>query len=229
MRARGDLNVLHEPFLYHYYLNRSERMFPDFEPEPSHPRTYAETREMIIKAAKDGPVFFKDMAYYVVEDCASDRAFMTGLTHAFLVREPAEAIVSYARRDPKFTLTELGFEAQFRLYRVLQGMGMDPLVITADQLRQNPEATLRRYWEHIGLSFAPHAFEWDGEIPAGWEAVAGWHTEVLNQGAIQPPEEGRDAREELHDLDAPFTDYDRHHRPFYNALREIAENQAHQK
>ena len=37
MRERGDLGVLHEPFMYDYYLNQTSRIFADFTPEPGHP------------------------------------------------------------------------------------------------------------------------------------------------------------------------------------------------
>ena len=52
MRARGDLQVFHEPFMYHHYLTQTDRPFPDFEPEPDHPRTYADIRAMILDAAR---------------------------------------------------------------------------------------------------------------------------------------------------------------------------------
>ena len=228
MRGRGDLTVLHEPFMYHHYLTQTERLFPDFAPEPGHPRRYEEIRAMILARAAERPVFFKDMAYYVVNALPRDRDFATAMTHAFLVRDPAEAILSYHKRDPGFTSTELGIEAQHRLYQALLGLGQSPLVITADQLRQAPQETLRRYWTRIGLPFVEAAFQWDDSVPEGWQSVVGWHGDVLKHGAIKPPEAGPDSRAEVAALGPPFTDYDRHHRPFYEALREIARQQSHQ-
>ncbi len=229
MRERGDMQVRHEPFLYHHYLNVSERMFPDFDPEPDHPRTYADSRAMLLDLSAQGPVFFKDMAYYALDDLLEDDGFLRVLSHAFLVRDPAEAILSYHKRDPEFIRSELGIDAQFRLYQALLRKGLSPLVITSDQLREAPEATLARYWQHAGLPFVRHAFQWDDKVPDGWQAVVGWHGDVLKRGAIEKPHEKHDTRAELAELGAPFTEYDRHHRPFYEALREIAETQAHQK
>ena len=62
MRERGDLTCFHEPFMYDYYLNRSPRKMPQFEPEEDQHRTYAETWDLILDAAEQGPVFFKDMS-----------------------------------------------------------------------------------------------------------------------------------------------------------------------
>ncbi len=228
MRERGDLDVLHEPFMYHYYLTTKDRLFPDFTPEPEHPRTYAEISAFIRARADKCPVFFKDMAYYVVDLLSSDAGFAEQLSHAFLLRDPTEAALSYARLDPGFTLTELGHEAQHRLYHALLAMGQTPMVFTADQLRNDPEATLRRYWRHVGLDFAGHAFEWDTQVPEGWQAVAGWHQEVLQSGAIRRPQRA-DTRAQLRDLGAPYTGYVAHHMPYYAEMVEIAKAQAHQK
>lgn len=229
MRARGDLNVLHEPFMYHYYLTQTERLFPDFAPEPGHPTTYADIRAMILEQSVQQPVFFKDMAYYVVDELMADGDFCNAMTHTFLIRDPAEAILSYQKKDPGFTSTELGYEAQFQLFEALQKAGAEPLVLTADQVRQAPEDTLRRYWARVGLRFAPHAFSWDASVPEGWQSVVQWHDEVLKSGGIQPAQQRPHIAADLAALGSPYTDYERHHRPFYAQLKAVAESQAHQK
>ncbi len=229
MRARGDTQVLHEPFMYHHYLTQTERLFPGFAPEPGHPQTYDDIRQMILDLSATGPVFFKDMAYYVSADLPADPGFLRCMSHAFLVRDPAESIVSYYGRDPDFTLFELGLEAQYRLYEALVEQGQNPLVMTADQLRIAPEATLGRYWRHVRLPPAKGAFRWSNQVPDGWQSVVAWHTDVLEYGTIQKPDKTRDYVAEVAELGRPFTNYERHHRPFYNKLRELAEQHAHQK
>ncbi len=228
MRERGDLQVLHEPFMYHHYLTTKDRLFPGFTPEPEHPATYDEIRAMIVEAGDKGSVFFKDMAYYVADTLHRDAAFADLMTHAFLLRDPVEAALSYARRDPDFTRLELGHEAQYRLYTALVALDHDPLVITADQLRRNPQTTLRRYWAYAGLDYLEHAFTWDSKVPDGWQSVQSWHSEVLQSGAIKPPET-TEAQSELDALGAPYTDHAAHHMPYFARMREIAETQAHQK
>ena len=228
MRERGDLAVLHEPFMYHHYLTSTDRLFPDFTPEPGHPTRYEDIREMILARASATPVFFKDMAYYVLRDLPGDPDFMAAMSHAFLVRDPAEAALSYAKKDPAFTRLELGHEAQLLLFNALTRAGAQPLVMTADQLRADPEGTLGRYWTHVGLSHAPDAFQWDTSVPAGWKSVANWHSEVLESGAIRPAS-SQDTEARLAALGAPYTDHVAHHAPAYAALCDIAERQAHQK
>ena len=228
MRERGDLSVLHEPFMYHHYLTSTDRLFPEFTPDPGHPETYADIRAMILEKARTAPVFFKDMAYYVADALPQDAAFAGQMSHAFLLRDPVEAALSYARLDPDFTCLELGHEAQHRLYQALLAMGHTPLVLTADQLRDAPQRTLQRYWTHVGLEFAEHAFTWDNRVPEGWQSVKGWHREVLQSGAIHRPKSA-DAAAELAKLGGRYAEYAAHHAPFYAQMRGIAEAQAHQK
>lgn len=225
MRERGDLDVLHEPFMYHHYLTRSDRLFTDFEPEGGHPTTYNDIRQMILERSRAGPLFFKDMAYYVEADLPQDPDFARAMTHAFLVRDPAESIVSYHRRDPDFTREELGHISQLKLYERLATQGHKPLVLTADQLRAAPEATLKRYWSHIGLAFVAHAFSWQPDMPKAWQPVAAWHDRAVASGRIEASDEQQDSRFALQQLGAPYTDYDRIHRPAYESLRQVALSQ----
>lgn len=222
MRERGDLDVLHEPFMYHHYLTRSDRLFSDFEPEPGHPTKYPDIRQMILERSRAGPVFFKDMAYYVDADLPNDPDFARAMTHAFLVRDPTESILSYHRREPGFSREELGVTAQLNLYDWLVGQGYQPLVLTADQLRTSPELTLTRYWSHIGLAFISHAFSWQPDVPKAWQSVVAWHAKAVTSGRIEAPDDRRDSRSALEALGAPYTDYDRYHRPAYEKLSQIA-------
>ena len=229
MRERGDLDVLHEPFMYHFYMSQTGKLFADFQPDPDHPTTYAGIREMILARSVKKPVFLKDMAFYVDEHLPDDPGFMRQMTHGFLVRDPAESIVSYHKRDPGFSCRELGHAAQLRLYRALVDGGLSAVVVTADQLRTAPEATLRRYWSRVGLPFQAHAFSWNADVPQDWETVAKWHKETLTSGRIQQAENTIDHQSALQQLGEPFFGYDAHHRPAYEVLRAIAEKQARQK
>lgn len=230
MRERGDLDVLHEPFMYDYYLNRAPRLFPDFKPDPDHPSDYPSIREMLLERAKRGPVFLKDMAYYVVDALPDDLEFMGAIRHAFLIRDPAQSILSYHKRDPEFVSEEVGIEAQWRLYQAIRDAGFDAQVIKSSDLRASPDSTMAAYWLASDLPQKPDALNWDAKVPEGWETVQEWHTETLTSGAIRPPEEGRDYRAELATLGAPFTDYDARHRPFYELLCGAAEGRTtHQK
>ncbi|MGB0506607.1 MAG: hypothetical protein ACPGGK_10470, partial [Pikeienuella sp.] len=192
MRERGDLDCLHEPFLYHYYVHKAVRHLPHFERKPGHPTSYEEVKEHLLERATHGPVFFKDMAYYMAEELLEDPAFAKRITHSFLVRDPAESILSYAKLDPEVTDEEIGIVAQWRLYSGLTELKIPSTIIQSAKFRQHPTEMMQAYWQAVGLDIKHDAFEWDKTVPDGWDSVAGWHGEVLSSGGIRPPESGRD-------------------------------------
>lgn len=218
MRERGDLQVLHEPFMYDYYISGDREKFAGFAPEADHPVTYHGIRAMIREKAELGPVFLKDMGYYVVNTLSSDPEFARQITHGFLVRDPAEAVISYAKRQQDFTCEEVGLEALWRLYASLRDQGCTCHVLSSAAIRCDPAAAMAAYWSAIGLPDCPDALRWDGTVPDGWRAVETWHREVLETREILPPDNGRDLEAELAVLGKPFTDYVAYHRPFHKLL-----------
>ncbi|MEZ5772186.1 MAG: hypothetical protein R3D61_11385 [Defluviimonas denitrificans] len=81
---------------------------PHFEVQKDHPTSYAAIRDMILARAEKGPVFFKDMSYYVMPHILGDTAFAGRLTNVFLVRDPVASIPSYHKLDPDLTLERSG-------------------------------------------------------------------------------------------------------------------------
>lgn len=190
MRERGDMTVLHEPFMYDYYVARSVRSFPHWEPDPELPQSYDEIRAQVLAEAEKGPVFFKDMAFYVDDRLPQDPDFARAITHAFLIRDPGKAIASYWKLDPELTEEEIGIAAQERLRNALAGLlGKAPPVVRAEDVQRDPQRVVGRLWKRLGLSPAPHAFAWEQHPVADWEHVEGWHGRVSSSGGIEPPRE----------------------------------------
>ncbi|MEM7438861.1 MAG: hypothetical protein AAF393_04625 [Pseudomonadota bacterium] len=185
MRERGDLTVFHEPFMHFYYLERITRLSAEFEAIPGHPTTYPDTRNMILNAAETQPVFVKDMAYYMADKVLQDKDFMDHMTHVFLVRDPVETAVSYARIDPDFEEAELGFNAQWAMVQHLTARNVPVHVIRSDQLRRDPATTMQAYWEFAGLSPNPGALTWQQGTPKDWKYVEGWHKNVTASTGIK--------------------------------------------
>jgi len=225
MRERGDLDVLHEPFLYYYYLSSESPaqhlQFADFDPDPQRPISYADIRADILHRSSKQPVFFKDMAFYIVDRLSADDEFAAAATHTFLIRDPAESIVSYYHRDPNFTCTEVGLEAQWQLFQWLRDNDHQPRVVTADEIKRAPEQSMARYWQKVDLIDMPSALQWQSTTPDDWKSVAAWHGDAINSGAIRAPDNTRDYRAELAELGQPYTDFEKIHRPFYDLLLQV--------
>ena len=187
MRERGDLDCAHEPFMYDYYVHRQVRVMPHFDVRPDHPASYPAIRDMLLQRAKAGPVFIKDMSYYVMPHILDDKDFSTRLINAFLIRDPMAAITSYYKLDPDLTLEEIGLAAQWRHFNALRATtGTIPAVIEADTVRANTKRVIAMLWQHMGLSFLSRAFDWQQETPGDWAQVQAWHGDVTTSKGIRP-------------------------------------------
>lgn len=228
MRARGDLDCLHEPFMYDYYINRSTRQMPHFDAQDEHPRTYAAIRDMILARAERGPVFLKDMSYYVMPQISTDPDFFSRITHSFLIRDPKASILSYAKLDPEMLLEEIGLEAQWRHAEAVQKLtGRPPIVVRSESVQSDPAGQMQRYWQAVGLPARPEALHWSDPAPADWQQVQGWHGEVMASSGIRPISADETARtaaafEDLTQRAPRFGQYYAHHLPFYERLLQFA-------
>lgn len=228
MRSRGDLDCLHEPFMYDYYISRSTRQMPHFDAKDDHPRSYEAIRDMILARAETGPVFFKDMSYYVMPHILADDAFFTRVTHSFLIRDPRASILSYAKLDPEMLLDEIGLEAQWRhADAVMTRTARPPVVVKSEAVQADPHGQMQRYWAAVELASRPEALHWDGAVPADWQQVQGWHGDVMASSTIRPITPEQQARTgsdfaQLVAREPRFADYLAHHQPFYERLLHYA-------
>ena len=217
MLERGDMATLHEPFLYLYYVHDARKRLPHLDVDPGRPTSYEAIRSMILETARTGPVFVKDMCYYIVDHIHEDADFIRRMTSTFLVRDPAQSIPSYYRLDPGVTLEEIGCEAQYRCFeRFREVSGRTPIVIDAADLAEDPAGTVHAYCRSLGLPFMPETLAWDPQLPDAWRDVGGWHTDLARSTGIAEP---RTPRGPGLDAAPHLRDYYAHHVPFYRAMR----------
>lgn len=227
MRGRGDLECLHEPFMYDYYINRSKRQMPHFDAEDDHPRSYEAIRAMILAKAEKGPVFFKDMSYYVVPHMLADTAFLDRVRHSFLIRDPKASLVSYAKLDPDLTLEEVGLEAQWKHLEALMARGVAPVVVQSEAVQADPHGQMRKYWEAVGLDDKPKALDWSEDVPQDWQQVSGWHEQAMSSKTIRPisMEQRRETEAKFEALivkQPHMLAFLGHHMPYYERLLHLA-------
>lgn len=227
MRERGDLTCAHEPFMYDYYIGQGRRVFPGFDVQPDHPTTYEGIRDMLLEKAVDGPVFFKDMAYYVMPHILHDTAFLARLTHCFLIRHPLASILSYHKLDTGFSLREAGLEEEWKLYEGVRAAGHDAVVVEAEAVRADTRGTMAALWAAIGLDYREAAFDWSRDVPGDWEQVGAWHEAASTSSGIRAADAEEMLRKELEfealAESAPHLQvYLEHHLPFYQKLSAVA-------
>ena len=191
MRAwenRVDTAVIDEPF-YAFYLKTTGKPHPGSQEVIEQCETDVEK----IIATLTGPVpggaaifYQKQMTHHLLPGI--DRGWLPGLTNCFLIRDPAEVIVSYAKKnDRDITVEDLGFEQQLGIFEYVRSRtGAVPPVIDARDVLQNPERSLQSLCRAIGVAFDPAMLSW----PAGVRETDGiwakhWYDEVIRSTTFQ--------------------------------------------
>ena len=183
MIERGDHVVFDEPFSRHYYFGPEKRSprFADVLPD-SRPDEIVTALEA---AARDAPVFAKDMAYHV--DAIASPELVGRFVNAFLIRDPAYALPSLAARWPDFTDEESGYAALARLVALADGLGQDAPIIDSDDLCRDPSGMVRAYCARVGIPFAPESLEWEPGMRPEWELWPDWYQATAASSGFNPP------------------------------------------
>jgi hypothetical protein len=191
MRAwgnRADSVVIDEPF-YACYLKATGKKHPGSAEVIAN----GETDWRKVVAQLSGPIsngrkifFQKEMTHHLLPEV--DRQWLEEVTNCFLIRDPAEVITSYIKKNDDPTLEDLGFVQQAEIFDwVCTKTGSVPAVIDARDVLQNPEKILRQLCEAVGVEFDKSMLSW----PPGLRATDGvwakhWYGEVARSTSFQP-------------------------------------------
>ncbi len=209
---RADTVVVDEP-LYGYYLANSGVDHPGrAEIIASMPADWREVLPQLSGAPlPDGKTVYyqKHMTHHLLPEV--DRSALSGLRHAFLIRDPRQLLASYARVRSAPVLADLGLAQQAEIFAAFGG----PVIDSADILR-NPRAALEALCDALGLAFDEAMLSW----PPGPRASDGvwarhWYHSVWEStgfGPYRPPGDD-DLPPELASLAAQCE-------PFYAGLAE---------
>ncbi len=202
---RADTVVLDEPF-YAFYLQRTGRQHPVAAEVIASDET--DWRKVVARLTNAMPAgksicYQKQMTHHLLPEI--DRALLANLTNCFLIRDPAEVIVSYLRKNDDPTLEDLGFLQQAEIFAwVRERSETVPPVIDARDVLQDPERLLRLLCRAIGVEFDPAMLSW----PPGLRETDGvwakhWYGEVAKSTGFEPYRERRaDVPERLREIEA---------------------------
>ncbi|MGZ4611160.1 MAG: sulfotransferase-like domain-containing protein [Actinomycetes bacterium] len=181
--ARPGCVVVDEPF-YAFYLTVTGLDHPGRdEIVRSQPTDWANVaRQLTEGPLPDGTAVYyqKHMTHHLLPDI--DRSRLRGLRHAFLVRDPAEVLASYARVRAEPTLEDLGLPQQVELYERFGGPVLDARDVLLD-----PPAALRALCDAVGVPYDPSMLSW----PAGPQDCDGvwgphWYDRVWRSTGFSP-------------------------------------------
>ena len=185
MSARGDHTVFDEPFSRRYYYGPdrlSDRYDTDL-PGSSAPELLRE----ITDAARERPVFVKDMAYQAAGLLEPD--VLGRFRNCFLVRDPAASLRSLARHWPDFTDEETGWSSLDRAADVVSGLGQPLVVLDAEQLCADPPGVVEAWCERMGLPYLPEALTWEPGMREEWELWGEWHASTARATGFEELDE----------------------------------------
>jgi Sulfotransferase domain len=191
MRAwenRGDCAVVDEP-LYAHYLAHTGLDHPGREAVIA----AGEIDWRKVAARLTGPVpegkpiwYQKHMTHHLLPHIG--REWLGELTHAFLIRDPREVVLSYVKSRPDVTAEDIGLLQQLEIFEYLRGRsGVTPPVIDAGEFLKDPERQLRALCARLDVEFTARMLSW----PAGGRASDGawapyWYGSVLLSTGFEP-------------------------------------------
>jgi hypothetical protein len=206
--ARADTVVVDEP-LYAHYLAVTGLDHPGRDAVLASQPTDWQT----VAAQLTGPLpagrsvhYQKHMTHHLLPDVGRD--WIGQLANAYLIRDPALVVASYAKVRHRPSLAELGYVQQAELFGRYGG----PVVDAVDLLR-DPPGVLERLCVALGVPFDPAMLSW----PPGRRDTDGvwapyWYAEVERSTGFGPyTEKKRDIPEHLRSLVEEA-------RPYYEAL-----------
>lgn len=179
--SRSDCFVTDEPF-YGAYLKQTG------DPQPMMEEVIASmdcdwhgvAKSMSGPCPTAAPVWYqKHMAHHMVGPIAYDD--LPGLRHAFLIRDPARVVASYAAKREAVLPEHLGTAKQVEFFdREADRLGHAPPVIDSADILRNPPAMLEKLCAALGIVWDPAMLQWqlgihdtDGIWASHWyDAVA---------------------------------------------------------
>jgi hypothetical protein len=118
-----------------------------------------------------------------------DRAWLASVTNCFLIRDPAEVIISYIKKNKDPALEDIGFVQQAEIFAwVCAETGSVPPVIDAADVLANPGNILRLLCEAVGVAFTEAMLSWRPglrETDGIW--ARHWYAEVAKSTDFQKP------------------------------------------
>ena len=188
--SRADSFVSDEPF-YGAYLKQTG------EPQPMADQVMASmdcdwhgvARTMTGDCPTGAPIWYqKHMAHHMVGPIAYDD--LQGLRHAFLIRDPAPVVASYAAKRVTVRPDHLGTAEQVRFFdREADRLGRAPPVIDSADILRDPPAMLQKLCSALGIAWDPAMLHWEAGLHLT-DGVWGshWYDAVVSSTGFGAPD-----------------------------------------
>ena len=188
--SRADSFVSDEPF-YGAYLKQTG------EPQPMADQVMASmdcdwhgvARTMTGECPTGAPIWYqKHMAHHMVGPIAYDD--LQGLRHAFLIRDPARVVASYAAKRVTVRPDHLGTAEQVQFFdREADRLGRAPPVIDSADILRDPPAMLQKLCSALGIAWDPAMLHWKAGLhPTDGVWGSHWYDAVVSSNGFGVPD-----------------------------------------
>jgi hypothetical protein len=189
---RPDTQVVDEPF-YACYLKRTGIVHPmQDEVLASQSSSWQQVISDVLQSPLGDDVsiqYQKHMTQHMVTEI--DPVWFRSLSHAFLIRHPAEVVASYGVKRKSVTADDVGFKLQNEIFQMAVDAGFESIpVIDSKDVLANPQEMLSKLCTALGLSFDKEMLAW----PAGQRDSDGvwashWYQNVEKSTGFGPYKE----------------------------------------
>jgi hypothetical protein len=184
---RQDMVVMDEPF-YGFYLRHTGIKHPGREKiiqsMASDPQEILDTIEA--NEQKKGHVFVKNMGHHLQ---GYDYSRIRNYENIFLIRDPKQMLISYAKVREQPTLDDIGLAYQAAVFAWLKENGHEPIVLNGNEVRSNPGDVLKKLCQKLGLPFDEHMLQWEaGPRPEDGIWAEHWYRNVHQSTGFSPPD-----------------------------------------
>ena len=131
----------------------------------------------------------KHMAHHMVGPIAHDD--LAGLRHAFLIRDPARVVASYAAKRIAVRPDHLGTHRQVEYFdREADRLGHAPPVIDSADVLRDPTGTLQQLCRALDIDWEAAMLAWDpGPRDTDGIWASHWYDSVMSSTGFGPPDE----------------------------------------
>lgn len=198
IRELHDVKVVYEPHQQAFYYG------PERKTDSNHPALSELNPTATFQAADEKflqpyegyrAVFVKNHAFFVEENYEYyTKGSFVNLKHTFLIRNPNKSIPSLIKACKACgfpsTGNDNGIEQLYNMFKTVQLVDPNPIVIDADDLLMNPRDIMEQYCSATGLPFQETMLTWTPGIVSDWTEFSyykEWHgTAMMSSGFIKP-------------------------------------------
>ena len=187
--ARADTAVVDEPFYAAYLVATGLNHPMRDEVVASQPNDWRDVvGDLLGPVPHAKPIFYqKHMTHHMHPGFGRD--WIGRMSNAFLIRDPREVLASYVLKRDEVTLADIGIVQQRELFeREADRLGLAPPVIECSMVLANPQSTLARLCEALGIAYTDAMLSW----PPGRRSTDGvwapaWYEAVERSTCFTPP------------------------------------------